>query len=90
MGYAKGDYISSELSPNPAVDIHHIDPKGMGGSSTKDRIENLMAVTREEHIEYGDKKHYKLMLFLAHRHFLEQNHIEFDINYFEEQVKKHY
>jgi 5-methylcytosine-specific restriction endonuclease McrA len=33
-----------------AVDIHHIIPRGMGGSKTKDYIENLVALCRECHI----------------------------------------
>lgn len=32
-----------------AVDIHHIEPKGMGGSEEKDFIENLIALCRECH-----------------------------------------
>ncbi len=41
--------ILSELSGQPSADIHHIDPRGMGGSKTKDTITNLIALTREEH-----------------------------------------
>lgn len=48
----------SEISGLPAVDINHIDCRGMGGSKEKDNIENLMAMTREEHEFYGDKKQY--------------------------------
>jgi 5-methylcytosine-specific restriction endonuclease McrA len=33
------------------VDIHHIEPRGMGGSKTLDVIENLMALCRECHHE---------------------------------------
>ena len=32
-----------------AVDVNHIEPRGMGGSKTKDHIENLMALSRENH-----------------------------------------
>lgn len=45
----------SEISSKPADDIHHINSRGMGGSKDKDNIENLMALTREEHEKYGDK-----------------------------------
>jgi len=40
------DIVLSEVSGKLAVDIHHILPKGRGG---KDNIENLIALTREEH-----------------------------------------
>ena len=45
----------SEISGLPAVDIHHIISRGRGGDNS---IMNLMAVTREEHIKYGDKPKY--------------------------------
>ena len=47
-----------EVCGSRAVDIHHIHRRGMGGSTDADKIENLMAVCRTCHIEYGDKKHY--------------------------------
>jgi hypothetical protein len=32
-----------------ANDIHHIEPKGMGGSAGKEHIENYIALNRENH-----------------------------------------
>lgn len=32
FGYSEGDFIPSELSGLPAVDIHHIEARGMGGT----------------------------------------------------------
>jgi len=58
FGYALDDFMPCEICGNRAVDIHHIDCKGMGGSKLKDGIENIMALCREHHIEYGDKKQY--------------------------------
>jgi len=55
FGYIPGDFIPSEYSGKKAVDIHHISAKGMGGSKTKDNIENLIALTRDEH----DRAHLK-------------------------------
>jgi len=46
FGYGEQDYIPSEISGKPAQDIHHIIKKSQGG---KDNIENLIALTREEH-----------------------------------------
>jgi hypothetical protein len=54
--YDESSFIACEVCGARAVDIHHIDCRGMGGSKTKDTIENLMAVCRVCHIEYGDKR----------------------------------
>ena len=63
FGYREGDFIGCSVCSKTAVDIHHIDCRGMGGSKTKDTIENLIAVCRECHILYGDKTKYKDFLF---------------------------
>jgi 5-methylcytosine-specific restriction endonuclease McrA len=47
-------FIPCEVCDKRAVDIHHIEARGMGGSKKKDDIENLMALCRECHLEYGD------------------------------------
>jgi hypothetical protein len=60
----------SELSGLPSKDLHHIEARGMGGSKHADRIENLMALTREEHEKYGDKKQYKSFLQRAHDNYI--------------------
>lgn len=62
MGYKKTDFIPCEVCGSQAVDIHHINARGMGGSKTADVIENLMGLCRKCHIEYGDKKQYKEFL----------------------------
>ena len=69
FGYQIQEDIMSELSNNPANEIHHIDCKGMGGRKNADEIENLMALTTDEHTEYGDKK--------QHTEFLKEKHLEF-------------
>ncbi len=73
FGYGKEDFISCEVCGKRAVDIHHINCRGMGGSKDKDTIENLMAVDRECHLKYGDKK--------EHMDFLKEKHQEFMYNY---------
>lgn len=72
FGYDKTDFIPSELSGAKAVDIHHIDCKGMGGdpNGEKDNIFNLMALTREEHELYGDKKEFMMFLRTSHLNFM--------------------
>jgi hypothetical protein len=71
FGYALDDFIPCEVCGNRGVDIHHIDCKGMGGSKLKDDIENIMALCREHHIEYGDKKKYIDFLKGIHNQRLE-------------------
>jgi len=56
FGYVLDDVIPCELCGNRAVDIHHIKARGMGGSKNSDHIDNLMAVCRQCHVDYGDRK----------------------------------
>jgi 5-methylcytosine-specific restriction endonuclease McrA len=66
MGYDTTDFIPCEICGAKAVDIHHIEARGMGGSKQADTIENLMAVCRQCHNTYGDLKNYKEMLKEIH------------------------
>ena len=54
MGYDESDFIPCEICSHKAVDIHHIEARGMGGTGKKDDIENLMALCRSCHVQYGD------------------------------------
>lgn len=56
FGYVMDDVIPCEVCGSPANDIHHIKARGMGGTKTAGIIENLMAVCRQCHVDYGDKK----------------------------------
>ena len=62
FGYDISDFIPCEVCGKTAVDIHHIEARGIGGSKEADSIENLMALCREDHLKYGDKKQYKEFL----------------------------
>lgn len=64
------EFIQCECCNERAVDIHHIEARGMGGSQEKDRIENLMALCRACHIAYGDIELLKPMLTKIHRYIL--------------------
>jgi hypothetical protein len=66
FGYGIEDFIPCEVCSNKAVDIHHIENRKMSSLKTKDHIENLMALCRSCHIEYGDKKQW--MEFLIEKH----------------------
>ena len=54
--YGIDDIIPCEICTNPSVDVHHIIARGMGGSKTKDYIENLMALCRDCHDKAHDSK----------------------------------
>ena len=71
FGYGGEDFIPCEVCGSRAVDIHHIECRGMGGTRIKDGIENIMALCREHHLQYGDKKQY--IDFLKERHNLKLN-----------------
>ncbi|MHB8410263.1 MAG: HNH endonuclease [Acidiferrobacterales bacterium] len=62
-GYYEGDFIPCAICQAPAVDIHHIDAKGMGGDDSRNRIENLIALCRKHHTDLGDRIQYKSMLY---------------------------
>lgn len=77
FGYSISDFIPCEI-PNcgrRAVDINHIDAKGMGGNPAGDKneIENLMGTCREHHVEFGDKKQHKEWLKEVHLNFIKNN-----------------
>jgi hypothetical protein len=88
FGYTPGDFIASEVSGALAVDIHAIECDGMGGGKEGHRIENLIALTRKEHLAYGDKKHFKDWLFKVHLQHMEQHGVKFDREWIEEQIRK--
>ena len=72
FGYDISDFIPCEVCGKTAVDIHHIEARGIGGSKEADNIDNLMALCREDHLKYGDKKQYKEFLKDKHQIKLKQ------------------
>ena len=72
FGYDISDFIPCEVCGKTAVDIHHIEARGIGGSKDADSIDNLMALCREDHLKYGDKKQYKEFLKDKHQIKLKQ------------------
>lgn len=66
----ENEFVGCECCGKPAVDVHAIEADGMGGRPSKSthNIFNLMALCRECHCRYGDKKQYK--------EYLKQKHIE--------------
>ena len=90
-GLDETDFVGSELSGLKCQDVHHIDCKGMGGDpkGDKDRIENLQALTRFEHVLYGDKKKHMKMLYEEHLNHLEIHGVKFDRKYLEDKIKSY-
>ncbi len=89
FGYDLSDptqFIRCERTGNRAVDIHHIISRGRGG---EDRIENLMALTRAQHLEYGDKNQYIFQLLLDHEQAMKDAGVKYDIEYYAELKQKY-
>ena len=61
-----------EICGNYANDIHHIEARKMGGTKQKDSIENLMALCRKHHLQYGDIKDKKDYLKEIHLQFMKR------------------
>ena len=68
FGYGIEDFIPCESCGAKAVDIHHIEARGMGGDKNADNINNLMALCRQCHIVMGDTK--------THMQYLKSKHKE--------------
>ena len=79
-------FIPSEINGRKAVDIHHIIGRGKGG---QDRIENLMALTRLQHQEWGDKKNLIWNLLSMHRQHMKEYNVQFDNDWIQEQMNKY-
>lgn len=61
-------FVPCEICQAQAVDIHHIDARGMGGDPTgsKDTFTNLMALCRLCHDTHGDISDKKDFLKIMH------------------------
>jgi len=72
LGYEVGDFIPCEVTGREATDVHHITARGMGGnpSGSKDCIENLMALCREQHDEFERMEVPKRHQYRLHYEFL--------------------
>jgi 5-methylcytosine-specific restriction endonuclease McrA len=67
FGFDESDFIPCEICKAQAIDIHHIECRGMGGTKEAENIDNLQALCRLCHVKYGDKKEYKE--FLKDKHY---------------------
>jgi hypothetical protein len=61
-GYGEQDFIPCIVCGERSADVHHLEPKGMGGSKEKDNIENLVALCRRCHdLCHNDKNFNQLV-----------------------------
>jgi 5-methylcytosine-specific restriction endonuclease McrA len=51
MGIHFSEWVACEWCGGTCVDIHHLDPRGRGGSKQKDFIENLVGLCRSCHLK---------------------------------------
>ena len=70
FNYTTADFIPCEVCKSGSNDLHHIECRGMGGSKKKDYIENIMALCRNCHEKFGDKKQYMNYLKSIHKKVL--------------------
>ena len=65
--YGETDFVMCEMcQQDRAVDIHHLDSRGMGGSKNKDYIENLMGLCRECHIKAESDSSFNMFCRIKH------------------------
>ena len=58
FNYGIEDFIPCTVCNSKAVDIHHISARKMGGSKTKDFIENLLSLCRACHDKAESSKEF--------------------------------
>lgn len=66
FNYDQCNFIPCEVCGDQAIDIHHIECRGMGGTKQLESIDNLMALCRSCHLIFGDKKQHKDVLKEIH------------------------
>ena len=82
LGYDETDFMPCEITGRKGVDIHHI-------LNRENRIENLILLTREKHVELGEIKSKMVYLLETHRNFLDVNGVKFNNNWFKEWINKY-
>ena len=81
-GFTDTDFMPSEISGAKGVDIHHI-------VTRENRIENLMLLTREEHVKYGEIKDKMFFLLMKHMEYLDNIGVNYNIKWFNKYLLKY-
>ena len=79
FNYGIDDFVPCELTGSRAVDIHHIEPRSQRKDLEND-IYNLIALTRQAHEYFGDKKQFKEFLKEAHQSFMQTKKPYINVN----------
>lgn len=67
FNYVEQDYIPCEMEcGDKAVDVHHLQRRGMGGSKSLDYIENLMGLCRDCHIKAESDPSFNMYCRIKH------------------------
>tara|TARA_R100000152_G_C6772265_1_gene199077 strand:+ start:1310 stop:1657 length:348 start_codon:yes stop_codon:yes gene_type:complete len=65
--YVEGDFMPCEMMcGDRATDVHHIQRRGMGGSKTKDYIENLAGLCRDCHMKAESDPMFNMFVRIKH------------------------
>ena len=65
--YGEQDFVMCEMCmQDRAVDIHHIQGRGMGGSNQMDFIENLVGLCRECHLKAESDSSFNMFCRIKH------------------------
>ena len=65
--YGEQDFVMCAMCQNDrAVDIHHLEGRGMGGSKNKDYIENLMGLCRDCHLKAESDSSFNMFCRIKH------------------------
>lgn len=81
-GFTDTDFMPSEISGAKGVDIHHI-------VNRENRIENLMLLTRDEHVKYGEIKDKMFFLLMKHKEYLDYNGVNYSEEWFNQYLTKY-
>lgn len=77
LGLDETDFCKCELCPNKSTEIHHIIARSKYKKGLL-MIENLMAICRKCHEEYGDRIYLMPLLFKIHRKVLEMHKVDYN------------
>ena len=65
--YGEQDFVMCEMcQQDRAIDIHHLNPRAMGGSKSKDYIENLMGLCRDCHNKAESDSSFNMFCRIKH------------------------
>ncbi len=76
FGYDISDFMPCEICSQLAVNVHHISPRGRGGSKEKDYISNLMGVCMSCHNDCENHVYSKERQYEIHHEFMRKKGIE--------------